>query len=297
MGMYDRDYYREEHGGFQLRMPQSAVGALIAINLAVYLADMLFGGKYHSITAALVLSPDALTRPWLWWKFLSYGFAHDWSSLGHIFGNMLALFFFGRDVEARYGTREFLRIYLSAIVLGGVVWALFEALAGKDGFVLGASGAVATIVILFALNFPRATILFFFIVPMPAWVLGVLFVVGDMLGFLGGRTPGEGPGVAYVIHLVGAAYAFLYFQADWNFGRALQGFSLSRLWPRPRLRVHTPEQEDADDEPPDAPPADLTAEVDRILEKISREGESSLSRKERQTLEEASRRYQRRRRE
>ena len=37
-------------------------------------------------------------------------------------------------------------------------------------------------------------------------------------------------------------------------------------------------------------------EVDRILEKIHQEGESSLTDKERRTLKDASRRYQRKRR-
>jgi hypothetical protein len=40
----------------------------------------------------------------------------------------------------------------------------------------------------------------------------------------------------------------------------------------------------------------LSAQVDAILEKISREGEGSLSRSERRTLEEASRKYQQKRR-
>ena len=159
---------------------------------------------------------------------------------------------------------------------------------------LGASGAVATIVILFALNFPRATILMFFVIPMPAWVLGVLFVAGDMLGFFGIQTSREARNVAYVIHLTGAAYAFLYFQSDWNLGRLGRFVALPKLFGRPKLRVHEPDEEE-DEERFDAPPANLSVEVDRILEKISREGETSLTRKERQTLEEASRQYQRRR--
>jgi hypothetical protein len=55
---------------------------------------------------------------------------------------------------------------------------------------------------------------------------------------------------------------------------------------KPRLKLHDPEKESSN----------LTAQVDAILEKISREGEGSLSRSERRTLEEASRKYQQRRR-
>ena len=54
---------------------------------------------------------------------------------------------------------------------------------------------------------------------------------------------------------------------------------------RPKLHIHRVEEDE---------PGDLNAEVDRILEKIYREGEASLTTKERRTLETASREYQRR---
>jgi hypothetical protein len=85
------------------------------------------------------------------------------------------------------------------------------------------------------------------------------------------------------------ALAFLYYRFNWNLGRLVpRGFSLDWLKPRSSLRVHDPEQE----EPPEV---DLGAEVDRILEKIHREGEARLTRKERRTLVDASREYQRKR--
>ena len=95
--------------------------------------------------------------------------------------------------------------------------------------------------------------------------------------------------IAYTAHLGGAAFALAYFNLHWNFGRLFQS---AAAWlkgrSRPSLKVFKPEDE------PDAPVAD--EEVDRILEKIHREGENSLTRKERRILENASREYQRRRR-
>ena len=55
--------------------------------------------------------------------------------------------------------------------------------------------------------------------------------------------------------------------------------------PISRLRIHNPSGDGRD----------LSEKVDEILQKISREGEASLTKQERRTLEEASRRYQRRR--
>ena len=137
--------------------------------------------------------------------------------------------------------------------------------------------------VLFAFNFPNVTILFFFVLPMPAWVFGMLVVLLDMYGAVKG-----GSEVAYVAHLAGAAFAALYYLRGWNLTRltgGLPGGFKSLFRRKPRLRVRS-----ADDEPPHP---DFSAEVDRILEKIYREGEAGLTPKERQTLEQASREYQR----
>jgi membrane associated rhomboid family serine protease len=295
VGIYDRDYYREERRVFSVRAPRTVVAVLVLLNVAFYVADYFTPAtartsRWLSDAMAVHLAgdpqwPETLTHPWMWWQFLTYGFAHSPVNFWHILGNMLGLWFLGRDIESTYGSREFLRLYLALIVVGGLVWGVANALQGQQagGEAYGASGAVAGIVVLYALNFPRRTLLLFFVVPVPAWLCGVLLVLSDMFGAVGmqGQTH-----VAYVIHLGGAAFAFLYHQLHWRLTR-LSDFRFK--WPQlrrpPELRIHDP----ADDY------EDLTAEVDRILEKIHREGEGSLTRKERRTLEEASREYQKRR--
>ena len=67
--------------------------------------------------------PDTLFEPWKWWQFLTYGFFHDLNSPIHILFNMIMLYVFGRMVEARMGAGEFLRFYLLAIVIGGIIGA------------------------------------------------------------------------------------------------------------------------------------------------------------------------------
>lgn len=291
MGIYDRDYYRPEQRGFSVRTPRSAVGVLIAINVAVWVINGLFMRDSNWLTANMAVQVNTLFQPWMWWKFLTYAFAHDPNSFGHIFSNMLVLFFLGPPVEQALGSREFTRFYLIAAVVAGVVWAAINKITGTGGAAVGASGAISGVVILFALTYPHEKILFFFVLPMPAWLFGVIVVALDMFGAFG--RPDSG--IAYSMHLTGAAFAFIYFHQRWNFGRLLGGgFSWARLRSpfRPRLRVHQPEEREA------APPAlnaDLAQEVDRILEKIYREGEASLTAKERHTLETASRRYQQRR--
>jgi membrane associated rhomboid family serine protease len=289
MGIYDRDYYREEQRSFSVRAPSTMVGWLILINVAVYVADAL--SPAHWLSDALAVHVGTLSEPWLWWQFLSYGFVHSPVMFQHILFNMFGLWVLGRDVESLYGRKEFLRLYLVLLVVGSVAWAIVGKLQGRPPAALayGASGAIAGIVVLYAMNFPRRTLLLFFVLPVPAWLCGVLLVLMDMFGATGwgGRPTAGQPQVAYSIHLAGAAFAFLYYQQRWNLGRLVQGGrSWASFWRRPKLRVHDPER----------PDHDLSQEVDQILEKIHREGEGSLTRKERQVLENASREFQRRRR-
>ena len=227
-----------------------------------------------------------LTQPWLWWQFLTAGFAHSPLNINHILANMLGLFFLGRDVESAYGSKEFLRLYLVMVVFASVAWAASSKIAGApdERLMYGASGAIAGVVVLFALNFPHATLLLFFVVPMPAWLLGVLVVVYDIYGAMAGQHASAN--VAYAAHLAGAAFAFVYYQRGWNLTRLTTGhFNWPTFRRKPRLRVHMPEDEK---------PSDLSADVDRILEKIYREGEAALTPQERNLLETASREYQRR---
>lgn len=280
MGLYDRDYYRgNAQPGFSLRSPQTAIGWIVFINLGLWLADA-FLPQLH-LMDRLALRGDVLWKPWLWWQMVTYGFAHA-PEPSHVLFNMLGLFILGRDVEWTYGKREFIRLYLALLLAGGLTWSIASTIAHNSIPVVGASGAVAGIVVLYALHFPRRTLLLFFIIPMPAWVLGVLLVAFDLRGALGHGDQN----VAYVVHLAGAAFAFLYFRSGWRFERMGAGLGawLHRLR-GPRLRVRRPEEDSEED---------LRNEVDRILEKISREGEASLTRRERRALHDASRRYQER---
>ncbi|MHC4398214.1 MAG: rhomboid family intramembrane serine protease [Planctomycetota bacterium] len=296
MGIYDRDYYREPQPSFSVRGPRTVVGVLILINVLVFLADGLFTplppgspeGASGKIAGTLALKAGDLDRPWMWWQLLTHGFVHaSYPEIWHIAGNMLALFFLGPAIEARYGRKEFLRLYLTMIIVAGLVWAVVERLQGNEmATAVGASGAITGIVILFALNFPHQTLLLFFVIPMPAWAAGLLVVAIDIARAL---QP-ESTQIAFAAHLAGAAFAFLYHRFRWNLTRLTPSWlSLGRLKSRPKLRVHDPDGRRKED--------DLSEQVDRILEKIHREGEASLTKKERRTLESASRKYQKKRRD
>lgn len=282
MGIYDREYYRDEHlGGQSYGSGLPMVTSLVIISGVLYLLDIFT--RDHWLMRTMAASPNSLVKPWLWWQLLTYGFAHSYQDQWHIIANMFGLWMFGRDVEGVYGRGEILRIYLLTIVLGGVVWSARAGLtvdpALWDRYImLGASGAVTCVILLFCFLFPRRTVLLMFIIPAPAWVLGLLIVVMNVLG---ARMPGEG-NVAYDVHLVGAAFAFGYFRFGWNLGRWTSRLPSPSRWfkPRPRLRVHDPGSSQAV----------LDEEADRILDKVNRDGIESLTSRERKALEDYSRR-------
>ena len=300
MGIYDRDYYQpQQRPGLSLQGPSTAIGWLIAINVAIFIIDGFVGLRGNGeVSHALSLNTDVLTRPWLWWKFLTCGFAHaSFPDYQHILFNMLGLFFLGRMVEQRYGRKEFLWFYMVTIVLGSISWCVINRIQGVGPGVslVGASGAITGVVMLFALNFPKQTILLFFVIPMPAWVLGVMIVLFNLFGSGGEQG---GPQIAYGVHLAGAGFALAYYQFRWNISRLVDRWIPKDLFKnRPKLRVHDPSNDYASNDGPSRAELRQQAkdkgnekEVDRILAKIHNEGEDSLTRKERRTMESASRR-------
>ena len=324
MGLYDRDYYQQQRPGLVLRGPSTAIGWIIAINVAIFILDAFSqhvpGTGLNYLSWAMSLNTGVLAKPWLWWKFLTCGFAHaSYPEYQHILFNMLGLFFLGRMVEQRYGRKEFLWFYMLTIVFGSILWCVLNTIQGINPNIalIGASGAITGVVMLFALNFPKVTILFMFIIPMPAWVLGVMLVVFNIFGM--GGVAGE-PNVAYGVHLAGAGFALAYYQFRWNISRTVEPWLPTHWIPkglfkrRPKLRVHDPGNDygDAGGQPPqedftppqpsrseirqEAKEKQTEEEVDRILAKIHTQGADSLTRKERRTMEAASRRLREQRR-
>lgn len=311
MGMYDRDYQHSNYGyggnggygqqpGVHLGAPQSMVMKLIILNFAIYVVQLLFrypGGD--AVGDIFALQEDWFRQPWMVFQLLSYGFLHSVTNFWHILGNMFVLWMFGRRIEEKYGYKEFLAIYLVSIVFAGLAWNLTELLApnpiAMDGreispAVLGASGAVSAILLLFIFNYPHVTLHLMFLFPIPAWVLGVIIVAQDVIGSLS-----SGSNVAFTAHLGGFLFAYLYFKS----GRRLmefvpQGLSLPSFKRKPNLRVHRPTA--GYDDSPGTEAVDANEQrLNQLLAKISASGQDSLSAREKRELTKLSKLYQRKR--
>jgi membrane associated rhomboid family serine protease len=289
MGLSDRDYAREPSSGFHMSLPQSGVGLLMLANIGIFLVDVLCDGR---VSARLELRYDLFSHPWNCWQLVTSAFVHNPHSVWHILGNMFVLWMFGSDVERLYGRAEFLRLYFIAAIVAGLCWVTSQTflMPTPSRAMLGASGAVTCVWVLFALHFPTRMILFWGLFPMPMWLFGLLNLTPDLFGFLDSLRGLPTDAVAFEAHLGGALTALVYRKFGLNFGAWLPRsvtMKTPRLRPtnRPKLKLHQP--------PAESP--DLEGEVDRLLGKINETGIDSLTPEERRTLERASAKYQKRR--
>jgi membrane associated rhomboid family serine protease len=259
------------------------VGRIIIANAVVLLLLMTVFIS-PDVFQALQFSPrTALTRPW---TFVSYMFVH--AGLWHLLVNMLMLFVFGTAVESRMGSRNFLLYYLFCGV-GAAVFCLLLATVLPVGAFVGASGAVLGVAVAFAMFWPDAELIVFPIpVPIKARTLVIGLVVLDVIGSR--LWPNDG--VAHLAHVGGALFGYLFFRAQLLSRRntAPPAQAVERVVmvqsgsaePERRTPVTPMRQRRRADSDP------VAAEVDRVLDKISEKGISSLTPAERRFLDEVA---------
>ena len=126
--------------------------------------------------------------------------------LAHLAGNMLFLFIFGDNLEDEMGHIGFAAFYLAA----GIASGLFHYLSAPYSNIptVGASGAIAGVMGGYLLLYPKARIdilliliIFFKIIPVPAWIMLALWFGMQLIGGIG-SDPMSG-GVAYWAHAGG----------------------------------------------------------------------------------------------
>ncbi|WP_337244958.1 rhomboid family intramembrane serine protease [Luteimonas sp. gir] len=194
------------------RLPQ-AVKVILAINVVVFLLQLVIG----SLLAPFMLWPlggaDAGGLGFQPWQLLSYGFMHDPRNLAHLVFNMLALVMFGSQLEYTWGTRRFVTYYLVCVVGAGlcqlavVTWSLTQ---GAFPYpTLGASGGVFGLLLAYGMLFPNQRIMLLFPpIPMRARTLVIVYgLVELVLGITGTRS-----GVAHFAHLGGMLFGWLLIQ-------------------------------------------------------------------------------------
>lgn len=144
-----------------------------------------------------------------YYRFITAGFAHI--ELWHIFFNMFTFYFFGPLLEGRFififgpwlGMGMYLLLYFgSELIAHGVT--MYYHKNDPNYSAIGASGAVSGIVFAFCLYQPFAMLGIMFVIPMPAIVFAVLYVVGSIYAMKRSRKAGVMGRIAHEAHLGGA---------------------------------------------------------------------------------------------
>ena len=289
MGIQDRDYYRAQTSRQAFGIAGGSVSSkIIIVTVVVYVLQLVtYNELDQGVTGWLALDQYHVSHLQVW-RLVTYGFCHSPRDILHIVFNMLLLWWFGRELERIYGSREFLAFYVTGLVLSALFHLGIGLLTGQQGQVIGASGAIMAVMMLFAIHYPRQKILLFFVLPVEIRFLVVGYVIWELYRVL--QDLGGVPimsGIANAAHLGGLAYGYLYWRYDLRWHRLLAGWQKPKVrrpsFDQPKLRVYR--------EPDPLSSNDIDGRLDGILAKISRQGEESLTDEERRILTEASRRF------
>ncbi|MEN3369344.1 MAG: hypothetical protein V7609_1487 [Verrucomicrobiota bacterium] len=252
------------------QQPRLVLLGLIGLNLAVFVTQLFLDAYQPGFVREYLALSDRGLRAAYGWQFITAAFLHDgpW----HLLGNMFLLYLLGRDVESIVGQRHFFFLYLTGTA-AGELGHLF--LMPATSALLGASGGVAAVLVAYAAILPELelTSMMLFLLPLRlkakhlaygAFVIAVLGISFDRIG-----------AVAHSAYLGGCLGGWLYAHLL-GFGRPsiLQRVLRQRRADAERHRMMSAEQF-------------IAAEIDPLLDKISREGIDSLTRTERRLLAKA----------
>jgi membrane associated rhomboid family serine protease len=248
------------------------VGWLLGLTVASYFAQVLVDRvTANGASHLLGLSAIGFMHGWIW-QFVTYQFLHG--GVFHLLFNMVCLYMMGPELERAVGSRRFLVIYLVSGAVGGAGWLAIQY--PEMGYCIGASGAVFGVMAAFATLFPRLPLTVYLFPLFLPITLQARVLVGIMaliqLALL--LEPSSGH-IAYAAHLAGALGGF---GLVWMHRR---GADAGTWWARRRAAA-AQQREQAQQ-----------ADVDRILDKLAREGLHKLTEPERRLLDTASRRMRR----
>jgi membrane associated rhomboid family serine protease len=131
--------------------------------------------RSHSLYRRLLFSvDDVLGQRTEWWRIATCSLVH--ADYMHLALNMFSLFMFGRWFEHVIGSWRFGLLYLLGVVAGSFA-SLIVYRNAPSYRAVGASGAVCAVIAASTVLMPDLPMMFIFLpIPLPAWIMGSLFV-------------------------------------------------------------------------------------------------------------------------
>jgi len=285
----DRDYMRQP----TFRPIWSATVVLLVVNVVAFIIELVCYGPQLAIPRDdyFALSIGGLRHGFVW-QLLTYQFMHGgWL---HLLLNCWMIYIFGRELEETLGRKNFLILYFTSGVIGGLFQALAGALLGGRfaAPTVGASAGAAGLLAAFATLYPEQplTMLVYLIIPVNMRAK-FLLLIGGLVTLFGLVFPMGN--VAHAAHLGGMLTGLVFVRYAihwrWHWPRLQQPRSQPvRPLVHAQRRASAPWGQKQGGVDEDLPTDEfLTKAVDPILDKISAHGIQSLTERERRILETA----------
>ena len=216
------------------------------------------------------------------WSLITYFFLH--MSFMHILWNMLFLYWFGKIINDNIGNNALISLYVLGGIIGGLFYmAIYNIVPYygervSDSLMLGASAGVFSVVVGSATLMPNYTFYLLLIGPVRIKYIALFYVLISFFDVSGTNAGGE------IAHLGGAFIGYIYIrrlQNGVNIGEGIINF-INFFSEKKEKKENKKEniQKETDETTQD--------EVDKILDKISESGYSSLTSKEKERLFNAS---------
>lgn len=264
----------------------SIIEKLIYINVGVFAVSLLltvlqglYKGQASFILEWFSLDDNVsaiLTKPW---SIISYGFLH--SGFIHLLFNMIGLYFIGNLFIQYFTQKQALQFYILGTIFGGFFYLFsqnyFPLFQGSSSRLVGASAGVSAIFIGLATYMPNYQINIRFLGYIKIWHLAAVWLAFDFIGLIGPNAGGS------FSHLGGALFGFLYVNQASNKKIDLFDtiFSIFKKKEKPLKTVYkskVTKQKPVQNTSPDQ------KQIDAILDKISKSGYDTLTKKEKDFL-------------
>lgn len=264
----------------------SIIEKLIYINVGVFAVSLLltvlqglYKGQASFILEWFSLDDNVsaiLTKPW---SIISYGFLH--SGFIHLLFNMIGLYFIGNLFIQYFTQKQALQFYILGTVFGGFFYLFsqnyFPLFQASSSRLVGASAGVSAIFIGLATYMPNYQINIRFLGYIKIWHLAAVWLAFDFIGLIGPNAGGS------FSHLGGALFGFLYVNQASNKKIDLFDsiFSIFKKKEKPLKTVYkskVTKQKPVQNTSPDQ------KQIDAILDKISKSGYDTLTKKEKDFL-------------
>jgi len=269
-----------------------AIYRLIGYNVLIYLVFgilnliLFLSGStgISSISTYFMLPASFSNLMYQPWSIVTYLFLHE--NFFHILFNMLWLYWIGGILQEYLGSRKVTEAYFAGGIFGGFIYLLAYLLIPvlhqntEHVFALGASASVLAIVFATATLLPDFGIQLLFFGNVKLKWLALITVALDLISIPNGNAGG------HIAHIGGAIAGFLYIKFLYRRGGHLVPDSFLNMFsPGTKLKVVKNDGKTSSATYSSKP---SQQEIDHILDKISKTGYDSLSKKEKETLFKAS---------